>query len=86
MSLVGPPESFPQKKEGTGMGLAALQGHSGALYLGKPGLAGLIQLQRNRSLSDQEREQYNLYYAKNQSIALDIEILLKTMLLARHGD
>jgi len=31
-------------------------------------------------LDDQEKEQYNLYYAKNQSLALDVEILLKTML------
>jgi lipopolysaccharide/colanic/teichoic acid biosynthesis glycosyltransferase len=53
------------------------------LFLGKPGLTGLIQLQRNRALEDQEREQYNLYYAKNQSLALDVEILLKTMLRHR---
>jgi len=85
-SLVGPPETSHQIGSGPGKDLAVRQGHIGTLYLGKPGLTGLIQLQRNRSLSDQEREQYNLYYAKNQSLALDTEILLKTMLLARHRD
>jgi hypothetical protein len=50
------------------------------LSIGKPGLTGLIQLQRDRTLTPEEIEQYNLYYAKNQSLALDIEILLKTLI------
>ena len=83
LSLVGPPESFKQVIEATALGYAGPQSHGGGLFLGKPGLTGLIQLQRNRTLSEQEREQYNLYYAKNQSLALDVEILLKTMLQAR---
>jgi hypothetical protein len=83
-SLVGPPETFQQVIEGTTHDSTSSPGHSGALYLGKPGLTGLIQLQRNRPLSEQEREQYNLYYAKNQSLALDVEILLKAMLQSRH--
>jgi lipopolysaccharide/colanic/teichoic acid biosynthesis glycosyltransferase len=69
--------------EATTQGFTGSHGHGGSLYLGKPGLTGLIQLQRNRTLSEQEREQYNLYYAKNQSLALDVEILLKTLLQAR---
>ena len=36
-------------------------------------------------MSEQEKEQYSLYYAKNQSLALDIEILLKTLLQSK-GD
>lgn len=48
------------------------------LFLGKPGLSGLAQLQRERRLTEKEIDQYNLYYARNQSILLDIEILLKT--------
>ena len=83
-SLVGPPETFQQVTEGTTHDSSGSPGHGGALYLGKPGLTGLIQLQRNRTLSEQEREQYNLYYAKNQSLALDVEILLKAMLQPRH--
>jgi hypothetical protein len=84
-SLVGPPESLQQAIEATAQGFSGSHGQGGALYLGKPGLTGLIQLQRNRALSEQEREQYNLYYAKNQSLALDVEILLKTMLQARQA-
>jgi lipopolysaccharide/colanic/teichoic acid biosynthesis glycosyltransferase len=83
-SLVGPPETFQQVIERTTHDSTSSPGHGGALYLGKPGLTGLIQLQRNRTLSEQEREQYNLYYAKNQSLALDVEILLKAMLQSRH--
>jgi len=54
-----------------------------ALYLGKPGLTGLVQLQQNRSLNEQEIEQYQLYYARNQSVLLDIEIMIKTWLRRR---
>ncbi len=82
-SLIGPPETSQQVIEATTQGFTGSHGHGGSLYLGKPGLTGLIQLQRNRTLSEQEREQYNLYYAKNQSLALDVEILLKTLLQAR---
>jgi len=70
-SLVGPPYNSTAAPD-----LA----RQSVLFLGKPGLTGLIQLQGNRVLDDQEKEQYNLYYAKNQSLALDVEILLKTML------
>lgn len=69
-SLVGPPfkqRGFVQR----------------TLYIGKPGLAGMVQLQGNRPLADDEIDQLNLYYARNQSVMLDIEILLKTWLKAR---
>ena len=82
-SLVGPPESFQQVLGSNASGIGASHTPAGSLYLGKPGLTGLIQLQGSRTLSEKEREQYNLYYAKNQSFALDVEILLKTMLQAR---
>ena len=32
-----------------------------------------------RLLTPDEREKYNLYYAKNQSLILDIEILIKSL-------
>jgi GT2 family glycosyltransferase len=51
-----------------------------SIYLGKPGLTGLVQLQSGREITAEEAEQLNLYYARNQSILLDIEILLKTLL------
>jgi GT2 family glycosyltransferase len=70
MSLVGPS--------------SAQQGSSHRnLYIGKPGLTGMIQLQGNRSLLNDEIDQLNLYYARNQSVMLDIEILLKTWLKTR---
>ncbi len=49
-------------------------------YLGKPGLTGLIQLLSHRTLSSKEREQYNIYYARNQSISMDIDILIRTFI------
>ncbi|HWP83085.1 MAG TPA: glycosyltransferase [Bacteroidota bacterium] len=72
MSLVGPPP---------GSTTVHLNGQpQQPLFIGKPGLTGLIQLQRDRQLTAEEIEQYNLYYAKNQSLALDVEILLKTLI------
>ena len=53
------------------------------LFLGKPGLSGLVQLQQGRALSEDELTQYDLYYARNQSVLLDLEILIKTWLLYR---
>jgi O-antigen biosynthesis protein len=70
-SLVGPPE--------TPVGRTAAAGHGDRqLHLGKPGLTGLVQLQDDRHLNPGEIEQYNLYYARNQSFLLDVEILIKT--------
>jgi len=53
----------------------------GMQYLGKNGLTGLVQINLHRNLSVDEIEYFNFYYAKNQSLALDIEILLKTLSL-----
>ncbi len=49
--------------------------------LGPEGLTGLIQINRRDDLTAEETERYALYYAKNQSLILDLEILLKTLLL-----
>jgi GT2 family glycosyltransferase len=48
-------------------------------YSGKPGLTGLIQIQNESVLTPEEREQYDLYYAKNQSLMLDLEIIVKSL-------
>ncbi len=48
-------------------------------YMGKKGLTGLIQLNYHENINDDEFIKYNLFYAKNQSITLDSEILLRTM-------
>lgn len=77
-SLVGPPNRYAS--------IAKSDGQAGpSIYLGKPGLTGLVQLQSGRELSAEEIEQYNLYYARNQSILLDIEILLKTLFRSNPG-
>lgn len=50
-------------------------------YLGKKGLTGLIQLHSYENLSAEDMDSYNIFYAKNQSLIFDIEILLKTIFL-----
>ncbi|TAK55674.1 MAG: glycosyltransferase, partial [Bacteroidetes bacterium] len=47
----------------------------------KPGITGLAQVNNFDKLSVDEIAQYNVYYAKNQSFMLDLEILLKTIVL-----
>jgi len=45
----------------------------------RPGLTGLVQLHPRGDLSLEEKEQYHLYYVKNYSPLLDLEILFKTI-------
>ena len=45
----------------------------------KPGITGLEQINRNRDISDKERIKYNVFYLKNYSLLLDVEILLKSV-------
>ncbi|HCA41733.1 MAG TPA: glycosyl transferase, partial [Bacteroidetes bacterium] len=63
-SLVGYPIWFNSKEEA---------------YPGKKGLTGLIQLYYYEGMTEQEMINYNIYYAKNQNLTLDLEILLKTI-------
>jgi lipopolysaccharide/colanic/teichoic acid biosynthesis glycosyltransferase len=51
-------------------------------YLVKPGITGWAQLHFPASLSVSEAKEkfkYDLYYIKNRSLLLDIEIILKTL-------
>lgn len=48
------------------------------LYL-KPGLTGLEQLSQSTELSNEEREKLRIYYLKNYSPLLDIEIIMRTV-------
>jgi lipopolysaccharide/colanic/teichoic acid biosynthesis glycosyltransferase len=73
MSFVG----LPAGDRGTD----PLSGRAG--FLGPAGLTGLVQLNGREDLDEQEKERYRLYYAKNQSLVLDMEILVKTLLAAR---
>lgn len=54
---------------------------TGKQFLGKNGLTGLVQINFYKDLTSDEIEFYNYYYAKNQSLALDIEIILRTISL-----
>lgn len=47
-------------------------------FTGKKGLTGLIQLYNYPGINEEEIENFNLFYAKNQTLTLDIEILLKS--------
>lgn len=53
----------------------------GKEYLGKNGLTGLVQINYYKKLSSDEVEYFNYYYAKNQSLTIDLEIILKTISL-----
>ncbi len=43
----------------------------------KPGLTGIAQINRKKIRLPEDIEKYHLFYLKNQSLLLDIEILLK---------
>jgi lipopolysaccharide/colanic/teichoic acid biosynthesis glycosyltransferase len=47
--------------------------------LGKKGLTGIVQLKYEENIPEEELDNYIIYYAKNQSLTLDFEILLKTL-------
>jgi O-antigen biosynthesis protein len=53
----------------------------GKQFLGKNGLTGLVQINYYKILTADECEYYNYYYAKNQTLTLDLEIILKTISL-----
>jgi len=46
----------------------------------KPGLTGLEHINKDHNLSKEERERFHLYYLKNYSLLLDMEILIKSVL------
>lgn len=45
----------------------------------KPGLTGLVQVNRHRQLTREEREKLRLFYLTNYTPMLDFEIVIKTM-------
>lgn len=52
---------------------------NGDQFLGKKGLTGIVQINKNKNLTDEEKNRYEIFYARNQNIWLDIEILIKTL-------
>lgn len=49
-------------------------------YLGKKGLTGIVQISEPENLTSDEIDRLNIFYARNQSLALDIEILVRTLI------
>ncbi len=49
-------------------------------FLGKKGLTGMIQLYKSEINKREDESNYLIYYAKNQSLQFDVEILLKTFI------
>ena len=45
----------------------------------KPGLTGLVQVNIHKNLTEEEKERYHLYYLKNYSLLLDLEILFRAL-------
>lgn len=45
----------------------------------KPGLTGLVQLNSHRHLTKEDKEKYHIYYLKNYSFLLDLEIIFKAL-------
>lgn len=49
----------------------------------KPGLTGLVQLksrEKQKALTREEKDYYNLYYVKNQSLITDVQIIIKSFI------
>ncbi len=74
MSFVGPHIELIRSGEERGS-------DARVVYLGRPGLTGLAQINPRLDLTNGEIDKYNLYYAKNQSLWLDAEILAKSFLM-----
>lgn len=45
----------------------------------KPGLTGLAQINSTPTMTEEDKQRYNLYYMKNYSPLLDLEIILKRL-------
>jgi exopolysaccharide biosynthesis polyprenyl glycosylphosphotransferase len=72
MSLVGPRPPLPRE-------VAAYDGDARRRLLVKPGMTGLWQVSGRSDLSWEESIRLDLRYVENWSIALDVQILIKTV-------
>ncbi len=79
MSFVGRPMS---NNGGVSNGTKLSSATDPTAYLGPEGLTSLVRIKMREGLEQEEIEKYELYYAKNQSLALDLEILAKSLLAA----
>ena len=78
MSVVGPRPERPEFQEELNKEIP----HWNCRHLVKPGLTGWAQIRfryASDSESSEEKLAYDLYYIKNASIILDIQIILSTL-------
>lgn len=61
-------------------------GEACAAYFGKPGLTSLAAVAAPRNARSEDIHQFDEYYARNHTIGMDCEILVKSMLLRRDSD
>ncbi len=78
MSLVGPRPPLPSE-------VAQYEQHVHRRLLVTPGLTGLWQVSGRSDLSWEESVRLDLYYVENWSVAMDAEILWKTMFAVLRG-
>jgi len=50
------------------------------IYDYKPGLTGIVQINRDKITDDEMRKTYEAHYIKNQGLFVDLEILIKMIL------
>jgi lipopolysaccharide/colanic/teichoic acid biosynthesis glycosyltransferase len=60
--------------------LVGVEGHlERKAYYPKPGLTSLAAVARRKELREEDTRQFDQYYARNHTIGMDCEILLKAM-------
>ena len=75
MSIVGPRPLIPEEKE-----IHALRGEYG-VYKVRPGVTGWAQINGRDALDDETKALYDKEYVEKQSIAFDIKILFRTVMV-----
>lgn len=79
MSIVGPRPSLPEY-------LAQYEDWELERFKVRPGLTGLAQVNGNIYLDRKERSAYDVQYVRKVSFVLDLEIVLKTIVVAFCGE
>jgi lipopolysaccharide/colanic/teichoic acid biosynthesis glycosyltransferase len=78
MSLVGPRPTLPEQVDQYGP-------HERRRLRVRPGLTGWAQIHGRNALSWPERIEYDVWYVRNRSLWLDLQILLRTPIVLLHG-
>ena len=78
ISLIGPRALLPEELRN--------YGDRSLILTVKSGLTGLAQVSGRRDISFEERRAIDIYYVKNWSLMLDLQILLKTIAVVIKGE